>query len=89
MPKRTKDVQKTGRTRSKSSARPVAKPKAKKGGETESAPASERFVRDLLVRGEAVKPDPEGKLPLEATHAITKQNPDGTVVVKRVRFKAF
>jgi hypothetical protein len=48
---------------------------------------SPRFVRDLLVRGEAAKPDAKGKLPLEATHVITSEQQDGSVTVKRVRFK--
>ena len=50
---------------------------------------SERFVRDLVVRGEATTPDKCGKLPLDATHVIKKVNPDGTVEVERVRLKAF
>jgi len=57
---------------------------AAKGGAGASSP---RFVRDLLVRGEAAKPDAKGKLPLEATHVITSEQPDGSVTVQRVRFK--
>ena len=49
----------------------------------------ERFVRDLLVRGEAQKPDRGGKLPGDATHAITKKDKTGNVEVKRARFKYF
>jgi len=59
---------------------------SKKNDKDEDA---ERFVKDLLVREEAVKPTDSGALPGDATHAITKQNPDGTVEVKRARFKAF
>lgn len=51
--------------------------------------ASGRFVRDLQVRGEASKPDAEGKLPADATHAITGEDEDGTVEVKRARFKTY
>ena len=51
--------------------------------------ASDRFVKDLLVRGEAVKPDRQGKLPLSATHGVTREDKDGTVTVKRARFKYF
>jgi len=54
-----------------------------------SQAASDRFVKDLQVRGEAAELTPEGKLPLQATHAITRKNPDGSVQVQRVRFKAF
>lgn len=49
----------------------------------------ERFVKDLLVRGEAAKPTKQGKLPLSATHVIVKERKDGTAEVKRVRYKAF
>jgi hypothetical protein len=52
-------------------------------------PATERFVNDLLVRGEASGLAPNGKLPLEATHVIEKQNEDGTAAVRRVRYKLF
>ena len=50
---------------------------------------SERFVNDLLVRGEAAEPTKKGTLPNDATHVITKRNEDGTVEVRRVRYKAF
>jgi hypothetical protein len=53
------------------------------------AAKSQRFVSDLLIRGEAKKRDRKGRLPLAATHAITKQKPDGSVEVERVRFKTF
>ncbi len=51
--------------------------------------ASGRFVRDLLVRGEAAPPDARGKLTAKATHVVTGQSANGTLTVKRVRFKAF
>jgi hypothetical protein len=60
------------------------------GPQQKADPEAERFVNDLLVREEAAKPASSGKLPLDATHAITKQTPDGTVTeVKRARFKLF
>jgi hypothetical protein len=46
-----------------------------------------RFVNDLLIRGEAAELTPDGKLPLEATHVIQKRNSDGSVEVKRARYK--
>ena len=49
--------------------------------------AAERFKQDLLTRGEAVEPEADGTLSKEATHAIVKENPDGSVEVKRARFK--
>lgn len=51
--------------------------------------ASQRFVGDLLVRGEAAPRDSKGNVPLHATHVITGKKPDGTPAVKRIRFKAF
>ncbi len=51
--------------------------------------ASQRFVGDLLVRGEAAESDSQGKVPLHATHVIKGKKPDGTAAVKRIRFKAF
>jgi hypothetical protein len=50
---------------------------------------SERFLKDLLVRGEAMELDKKGRLPLEATHAVTKKQKDGTAVIKRARFKYY
>lgn len=52
-------------------------------------PQQDRYVKDLLVRGEAAKLDKNGKLPLSATAVITKENPDGTVEVREVRKKLF
>jgi hypothetical protein len=46
---------------------------------------SARFKKDLETRGEAVELTPDGKLPLNATHAIIKK-PDGTREFKRGRF---
>jgi hypothetical protein len=83
--------QKTSRTRTTSTkgTGSSSKTKAGKSETTESGPVSEQFVRGVLVRGEAAKPDAEGKLPLEATHAITEEKEDGTVEVKRARYKTF
>jgi hypothetical protein len=74
-----------------SSARPAPRPKpsAAPPPSTDVAAHTQRFVNDLLIRGDAAKRDSTGKLPLEATHAIERQNPDGSVVVKRVRFKTY
>jgi hypothetical protein len=55
---------------------------------TSEKTTSERFVKDLLVRGEAQEPK-GGKLPLEATHAVTVKKENGDVKVKRVRFKYY
>jgi hypothetical protein len=65
------------------------RPRGKKAQATPAPGVPEQqFVQGLLVREEAAKPV-RGKLPLNATHVITKENPDGTAEVKRVRFKTF
>jgi hypothetical protein len=53
------------------------------------AAATDRFVKDLLVRGDAAKPDSTGAVPRDATHVIENQNEDGTAAVRRVRYKLF
>src|SRR5215813_10413288 len=58
------------------------------GADAQDDQASKRFIDDLQVRGEAAPLDEEGKLPRQATHVI-KKKPDGTVEVKRARFKLF
>jgi hypothetical protein len=71
---------------SKRTSTRAAKP-SKAAGKTK-APESNRFVEDLLVRGEAAELRPDGTLPLEATHVVRKKK-DGSVVTSRVRFKAY
>ena len=61
--------------------------KSKKKGKTEEEKASERFVEDLLVRGEAACPDPQGNLPPGATHEIVEEPGGGKPPkVRRRRF---
>jgi hypothetical protein len=55
----------------------------------EGGDAADDFARDVLTRGEAAEPDAEGKLPPDATHAITGKKEDGTPEIKRARFKTF
>jgi hypothetical protein len=52
-------------------------------------PSSERFVRDLLIRGEAAKPDEKGELPPGATHRIVEDVEDGLPKVERDRFSLY
>jgi hypothetical protein len=77
---RAKVIKTEGSLRKAKSSRPTG---------TEDDTAAKRFVNDLVVRGEAATPTKEGRLPLDATHVITKKNKDGTIEVKRVRYKAF
>lgn len=52
-------------------------------------PASDRFVQDLLTRGDAAHLDKKGKLPKGATHVIRKKKDKGQVEVERARFHYF
>lgn len=47
--------------------------------------ASERFVNDRIVQGDAVELTADGKLPPGATYAIIGKKPDGTPIIKAVR----
>ena len=52
-------------------------------------PATAAFVKGLVERGEAARPDAAGKLPAGATHEIVGDGPDGLPIVVRRRFNAF
>ena len=85
-------TQNKGRTKtrtSKKTSTPGASKTKKPNAAVGMGPAKDRFVNALLVRGEAATPDSSGKVPLDATHVIEKQNEDGTVAVRRVRYKLF
>ncbi|HET9164737.1 MAG TPA: hypothetical protein VFP11_01985 [Candidatus Angelobacter sp.] len=70
-------------------ASPAQRQQQQATGDAAHNAASQRFVGDLLVRGEAAESDSQGKVPLHATHVIKGKKPDGTADVKRIRFKAF
>ena len=76
-------------SKSKGSARAAAATSGAPSTGRDKAAAAQRFVNDLLIRGEAEKLDEKGILPQHATHVIKKQNPDGSADVERVRFKMF
>jgi hypothetical protein len=87
----------TKRRRPATGSRPRSKPRKttrkpatrkRPTGGSVSIIATEKFVSDLIVRGEARHPDPEGKLPSDATHVIERQ-PGGRAKVKRARFKLY
>jgi hypothetical protein len=48
--------------------------------------AEEAFVRGLIERGEAAKPDQDGKLPPGATHEIVEEVEGGLPKIRRRRF---
>jgi hypothetical protein len=56
-----------------------------------AAAAEEKFKRDVLIRGEAAPLDPDGKLPLNATHEIVAEDPKDPTKAKivRRRFKLY
>jgi hypothetical protein len=85
MPKKVK-TRAAKRPRSRKNNQAAAAPNS---SEPEKAPGNSRFVNDLLTRGEAAELTKDGKLPLSATHIIKKKNPDGSVEVKRARYKLF
>jgi hypothetical protein len=65
------------------------KPATKSALPAAAGPEEAQFVKGLLVRGEAAKLTPDGKLPLQATHIIETENKDGSAGVRRARFKLF
>jgi len=83
----------TSRTSSKkkSSGATHSAAKNKKGAlsATKAATATDRYQDDLLTRGDAQELDKQGKLPLDATHAIVGKDKSGKPIVKRARFKAY
>ena len=85
MPKKTS---KRG-TKSQKNKRKAVAPDHSAKASPAQLPSDPRFVRDLLTRGEAAELTKDGKLPLSATHVIRNKNPDGSVQVKRARFKLF
>jgi hypothetical protein len=67
----------------------IRKKRAAKKSVEKLNPSARRFVRDLLIRGEAARPDSKGNLPSGATHVIVEENEDGTPIVKRERFSLY
>jgi hypothetical protein len=67
----------------------IRKKRAAKKSVEKLDPSARRFVRDLLIRGEAARPDSKGNLPSGATHVIVEENEDGTPTVKRERFSLY
>lgn len=86
MPQRKRAKASTRQPRRKT-AKASTRRKAKARAEAQP-PSDPRFVRDVIVRGEAASLTPGGKLPPEATHVITGGAAD-TATIKRVRFKTF
>ena len=92
MPSETKAGSKKSRRTTKKGKRSGDK-KERSPASGKSSPAkdpdAERFVRDLLIRGEAAKPTPEGDLPPGATHKIVEESEGQLPEVERERFSIY
>ena len=82
------DKRKASRTRKKSAKPETAPENAPSAGviDPNGDPAAEHFVRGLLTRGEAAKPDESGALPMGATHEIVEEKEGELPTVQRRRF---
>jgi len=60
--------------------------KSKKSGAKKKKAAGEKFVQDVLIRGEAARPDEHGDLPPGATHEIVEECEGEPPKIKRRRF---
>ncbi len=88
MPKKAKKSDAKGKNSTARKQKKTSSTPPDQAQTTSQPPGSNKFVQDLLARGEAAELTEDGKLPLRATHIIQK-NPDGTVELKRARFKLF
>ncbi|MDQ6788648.1 MAG: hypothetical protein M3033_17735 [Acidobacteriota bacterium] len=55
----------------------------------EPTASEKRFIRDAIIRGEAVVVDSEGKLPPGATHVIVENEEGETPQIERERFSLY
>lgn len=88
MPKKVAGKKSVEKKSGKSSATKSAKGAGKKTRKP-LAPSEKRFVRDVLIRGEAVQPTPSGELPPGATHRIVEDDEEGLPVIERERFSLY
>lgn len=92
MPSRAKASSKKSRSVAKKGTKKASKKsKSRASSKTRRAKDedAERFVRGLLIRGEAAKPGPDGELPPDATHRIVNERPGELPEVERERFSAY
>ena len=89
--KKTKGSSKSRRTTKKTgkSSASAGKERSARESEEKPDPSAERYVRDLLIRGEAAKPTAEGELPPGATHKIVDDGEEGLPKVERERFSLY
>lgn len=92
MPAKAKGAQASKKSRD-SKSRPQPKAEDETTAAADSPLESERdarnFTRGVIIRGEAAKPDEEGKLPPGATHEIVGEDEEGLPIIKRSRYSAF
>ena len=55
-------------------------------GEPKPTSSEEHFVRGVLARGEAARPDEKGELPPGATHEIVEEEPGKLPKLRRRRY---
>jgi len=67
----------------------IAKKPHPAGAIVAADPETESFVKGLVERGEAAKPDASGQLPPGATHEIVGATETGLPIVVRRRFSAY
>jgi hypothetical protein len=77
--KRKQSAKKKSSTKSRDARKSVEK--------KDVAAAEEKFVSDLLIRGEAALPDRNGNLPSNATHEILEEKDGELPIVERRIFK--
>ncbi|HVQ40372.1 MAG TPA: hypothetical protein VMS31_22715 [Pyrinomonadaceae bacterium] len=80
-PRSANKAAKSGSARSKKSDSKKTK--------TTLSPSEKRFVRDVLIRGEAAKQTPSGDLPPGATHRIVEDDEEGLPAIERERFSLY
>jgi hypothetical protein len=51
--------------------------------------AEEKFVRDAVTRGDAARPDEEGKLPPGATHEIVEEGDEAEGAPPKIKRRRF
>lgn len=73
-------------TKRKQSAKKKASTKSR-STKTTVEDAEEKFVSDLLIRGEAALPDSSGSLPSNATHEIVEEKDGELPTLERRIFK--
>lgn len=94
MPTKSTRSSKKGRRTEPSTAKPDSVPEKKhrsaaKGTKKELDPTAERFIRDVVIRGEAAKPSADGTLPPGVTHRIVEDKEESLPTIEREGFSLY